>query len=520
MEDSNQEYGRDSQVLQTRDTTSEGFQFVPETGIGRPQGTFRDIIRSRAKRKKPKPKPKYIAVSNRIVPVIRRTSNWGERDISSDSSTSSSDDIRDISSSPSPTPGPRNAAFNPFYKLPVGEDGSTHFLLSQFHAIFNPDIHPYSCALTKDDVIPFAITDSALLHAALAHSARTLCDTARTESPAERDYHTGQAIRLVNKRIAQSPDEAFSHATILTVGWLTQFEVLSFSVGSIKIHLDGLEALVKSRGGTNTLFDNPLTMKFIYWIDTIGAMALNTKPRFDVAALPPHKNPADWAPLSHLALRYKTKLSNLTRLPDLSQETINVYWGLRNITAMKDLTATFEKPPKLSWKELFSHIGRLVGRLLNIVHHDLPPSRNQNDKIYALFGNAALSHIVMFLRSKPLHQSFSELFSERIRGTLEIVDLPTFQMQYPEMMLWILIIGGMGAIHTKSQWWFAQLVAESCLAIGIVTTAEIAFFLTEFFWTDLYLDPVFMEFWDDVATALEVVNNMESVVDELDSSEL
>jgi hypothetical protein len=75
----------------------------------------------------------------------------------------------------------------------------------------------------------------------------------------------GQAISLVNKRIAQSPDEAVSFATILTVGWLTQFEVLSFSVESIKIHLDGLEALVKSRGGIQTLVDNPLTMKFILW---------------------------------------------------------------------------------------------------------------------------------------------------------------------------------------------------------------------------------------------------------------
>jgi len=158
-------------------------------------------------------------------------------------------------------------------------------------------------------------------------------------------------------------------------------------------------------------------------------MALNTKPRFDVAALPPHKNPADWDPPNHLALRYKTKLSNLTRLPDLSQETIDVYWGLRNITAYKDMTATFENPPTLDWKELYSHIGRIVGRLLAIVHYDLPPSRNQNGQIYALFGNAALSHIVMFLRGRPLRHSFSELLSGRIRATIEVIDLPSFQMQ-------------------------------------------------------------------------------------------
>jgi hypothetical protein len=50
--------------------------------------------------------------------------------------------------------------------------------------------------------------------------------------------------------------------------------------------------------------------------------------------------------------------------------------------------------------------------------------------------------------------------------------------KYPEMFLWILIIGGLGAIKTESQWWFAQLVAKSCLATGIARTTEIAFFLT------------------------------------------
>jgi hypothetical protein len=247
---------------------------------------------------------------------------------------------------------------------------------------------------------------------------------------------------------------------------------------------------------------------------------LNTKPRFEVAAIPSRENPADWDPLNHLALRYKTKLSNLTRLPDLSQETIDVYWGLRNITAIKQANANLEKAPKLGWKELFSHISRFVNRFLGIVHYDLPPSRNQNDQIYALFGNAALSHIVMFLRGKPLRHSFSVLLSERIRAGLEMADLPSFQMQYPEMMLWILIIGGLGAVKTQSQWWFAQLVAESCLATGIARTSEISFFLEEFFWTDQYIHPTFTEFWDDVAIALEVDNSEGTVVDELESNKL
>jgi hypothetical protein len=87
------------------------------------------------------------------------------------------------------------------------------------------------------------------------------------------------------------------------------------------------------------------------------------------------------------------------------------------------------------------------------------------------------------------------------------------------MMLWILLMGGFGAIKTDNQWWFAQLIADSCLATGIRTKAEIVFSLTEFFWTDLYLYPLFTDFWDIVSTAMEV-GNIVARVDELESSEL
>ncbi len=49
---------------------------------------------------------------------------------------------------------------------------------------------------------------------------------------------------------------------------------------------------------------------------------------------------------------------------------------------------------------------------------------------------------------------------------------------------------------------------------------EIAFFLTEFFWTDLYLYPVFSEFWVDVPNTMDVENSVARIIHELDSGEL
>jgi hypothetical protein len=221
---------------------------------------------------------------------------------------------------------------------------------------------------------------------------------------------------------------------------------------------------------------------------------------------------------SHLALRYRTKLCNLTGLTELSHETIDVYWGLRNLAALVDMVfATHEFP--ITPLEFQTYLCRLASRLVRIVHQDVPTSSNQNAVIFRLFGNAALAHVVMFMRKTPMHHSASELLSARIRTNVQAIDVPSFQLQYPEMMLWILLMGGFGSIGTDSQWWFAKHVAEACLAQGIALTNEIGFFLTEFFWTDLYQYHIFTEFWDDVATAMKGENTVSRVVD-LTTSEL
>jgi hypothetical protein len=40
-----------------------------------------------------------------------------------------------------------------------------------------------------------------------------------------------------------------------------------------------------------------------------------------------------------LALLYKTKLLNLTGSEELSEKTISIYWGLRNLFRLKEVSA-------------------------------------------------------------------------------------------------------------------------------------------------------------------------------------
>jgi hypothetical protein len=83
----------------------------------------------------------------------------------------------------------------------------------------------------------------------------------------------------------------------------------------------------------------------------------------------------------------------------------------------------------ISRGEFNVHKGQLVGRLINIIQHDIPDSPNHNGLIYSLFGNAVLAHIVIFLRDHPLRHSFAKLLSTRIRKIVEKINVPSFQLQ-------------------------------------------------------------------------------------------
>jgi hypothetical protein len=90
------------------------------------------------------------------------------------------------------------------------------------------------------------------------------------------------------------------------------------------------------------------------------------------------------------------------------------------------------------------------------------------------------------------------MISTRIRVSLEKVNVHAFQIAYPEMMLWIITIGGLASIGSDNSAWFMRLLIESCRATGIAGTAELALFLTDFLWSEFYLGPLFTEFWTDV----------------------
>jgi hypothetical protein len=240
-------------------------------------------------------------------------------------------------------------------------------------------------------------------------------------------------------------------------------------------------------------------------VDNIGAITLGSKPRFELIDPAPYPDPVDSQFHYLIGLRYKTKLSNLTSLEDLSKQTIEAYHLLRILVAEKDKAdwAPNSPGPGMVKAEFELRTSHLMHRLVHIVQYKIPEASNQNVQIYGLFGNAALAQVTTFVCETTRLGSMVQLCAERIRATLEVINIPAFQIAYPEMMLWIILVGGLASIRTDNQGFFITLLAEACLAAGInKVTEELPIFLADFLWSVSYLNPAAKDFWDEVAVAM------------------
>jgi hypothetical protein len=296
-------------------------------------------------------------------------------------------------------------------------------------------------------------------------------------------------------------------------------------MASVKIHLDGLEALVKSVGGLQALARTPFIFKYSCWYvklrsweidpvlfslrinrsDMFSAIVLGTKPRFGLvnpALLPLHPDLSNLEPYTLLTARYRARISNLTGLPEMSQEMIEVFRIFRHLVVDKERTAGLQTLgiTEADYQSLQSYCTQLIYRLIALIQFD---ARSPNSLVFRLFGNAAVAHIFMFTYNLPPRSDTHVLMSTRIRANLEMIDVQVFQNAYPEMMLWVIMIGGLGSIGTEDQAWYIRVLAQFCFATGIAGMDEIALSLTEFVWSEFYQGSIFDEFWKDYAIVRE-----------------
>jgi len=235
--------------------------------------------------------------------------------------------------------------------------------------------------------------------------------------------------------------------------------------------------------------------------DSTAAIVMETQPRFLLLSInDDEERKPHWDLYNSLTLLYEAKLFHLTGLRDLSKETIEVYWGMRDLTRRKEMAIHSKQRVEIL---LYSDIvERLIRRVIALLQSEALESPKHNVSIFVLFGNAALLHMYMFMRDTPREYPFCNLITTRLRTSIEAgPDLAYVQKEYPEMLLWILIMGGLGSSNKADRQWYAKLLAQACITSGLRGGNAIAYMLGEFLWSELYRSPVTIGFWNDVTRA-------------------
>ncbi|KAG4437889.1 hypothetical protein IFR05_006608 [Cadophora sp. M221] len=456
--------------------------FVTETGTARPKGTSRTLIRSHARRK-PDSRIKAPSHADATVPYN-----------GSSNSREGSNGMHSHVSYPQLSLFPRKAAVDPFQTLPVSDAGNSQFYIHYYDSVFSETFSPVN---PRKEYLPFVMTDAALLHATLSHSSVRHDLLLGIPSP-DSVYHKAKAIQIVNQRLRMPVPEC-TDTTITAVACLALFEQLTGPISRAKIHMDGLEAMVDTRGGITAIRQGSHARKLTTWIDSCASILLETPARFTLTLGDDEENPTEWFPYSALAQTYLAKLTTQTSLPTLSDSAISIYWGLHNVTQLKEVTSRLSKPPEiLSYSNM---VERLERRTVELVQSaPLKLASNPDAAILLLFGNAVLSYIYTFMREIPLGVSFLSTLSQRIRRTISSLPagvLNELQIRYPELCLWMYIMAGIGAIGTEDRIYFAGLARDFCEEVEVSGVDGVESFLREWMWCEGYIGAFTEAFWVD-----------------------
>jgi hypothetical protein len=108
---------------------------------------------------------------------------------------------------------------------------------------------------------------------------------------------------------------------------------------------------------------------------------------------------------------------------EMTKEAVDVYWGLRGLSMLKDETSYLLIPNKLEeglsyTEELESLERRLIGIIQRVIQTRGLVSL-QRVSIFTLFANAAILHIYVFQRDLSRGLPFFHLISRRMREVLE-----------------------------------------------------------------------------------------------------
>lgn len=291
------------------------------------------------------------------------------------------------------------------------------------------------------------VAGSALWHGAYRN--QTEPDT-RTLS-----FH-GQAIQAFRKDLSQ-PTATYLDSTILAAICLTHHQVLCRNKAGLKMHVDGIQALVNARGGLHNV--GWLT-HLILWIDYYTCLFVDQTPRFSWPVDSSIRRNNDQEELYGFAfetIQYKKLLE-----PRLRLQCINV---CRVVELLESSTCNGSALP-ISVQDYYRYKRTLLGIELGQLHADHHATGTVDECVSLTLNSIVLKLFYMHV----LDASRIDL-CDKLRLALDRTGIKLLQQERPDLLIWMLFTAGALAPATwAGKDWFVGLL-KTILSVRMASAA-------------------------------------------------
>lgn len=185
------------------------------------------------------------------------------------------------------------------------------------------------------------------------------------------------------------------------------------------------------------------------------------------------------------AKAFRIRLLNFTDMQDLSDIAANVYWGLRNITELLEGFQAGSENEVLDVKDddvQYSDRVEVLERATHTLWYN--NTKDPSTLVFRLFGSATLIYIYTVLRELPPELRIMKLVALRMKDQMErATDLNVLLATFPELMLWILFLGGQVA-ETQRKPFFARQASKILIMKKIEAQDDILKASQNFLWPE------------------------------------
>ncbi|KAL3448428.1 hypothetical protein BJX65DRAFT_274703 [Aspergillus insuetus] len=345
-----------------------------------------------------------------------------------------------------------------------------------------------------------AITIPALLNILLYFSAKhlTVLGSKNGVSAERTEFHTkdswrlqGNALKHLNN-LLQDPKRAVSQPTIITIACFITIESSMANLEAVEAHLKGLKRLVDVIGGLDSLAH--MTLSRLYQCDVKGASVRQSRPMFPMSSR------------FRSGIIHESKVLRLDQTYETPPALTTLGTRFASAPWFADIDMKLQASVEICRRIiLYFESARIHPELGTPTDNDLLVcTEHQLHSLSFPVGNSLNEplrlSLLIYLNTRVWHLGKLPIMG-RLVGPLKqslVQQLPLFQAIAPDIIFWILFMGGMAARAYPVYPWFVTRLAETAALLGVREWREVRALLGEFFYTDQPEETTAEDLWDEV----------------------